>query len=107
MKLICQICRETIGIIDGLDYPLKPEMFKTLDAEHKKPAPFVNQTGWRDMKCPYCQKRPFFNETEILTYEGLIPVRQPKDGEFICNTCGKSFRTERGLEVHKRLKKCQ
>ena len=103
MILMCEICREKIGIVDEdkLDKPVLPEMFVTLDPEHKRPAPFVNQTCWRDMRCPYCRKRPFINESEILTDGGKVPIRKA----FKCDKCGKAFNTAKGVEMHKLVKK--
>lgn len=85
MKLICEICRQTIGLFnpEDLRLPLKGSMFLSKDPAHGFPPPFHPSSvyGSKDnpLLCPYCRKIPFLHPDKVLTPEGYIKVEKKKE----------------------------
>ena len=72
-QLLCEICREYIGRFDTeeVEEPIRAAMFTSKDPRHGMPAPFRSESlGWEDMRCPYCNNRPFFARGFLLTERG-------------------------------------
>jgi hypothetical protein len=74
MIVICQICRTDIAETEPekLALPLTGNMF----SPHRTgfPKPFM-AFDWVDLRCRYCNKRPFLKEDEIYTHEGIYDVK--------------------------------
>ncbi|KPJ00466.1 Zinc finger protein 709 [Papilio xuthus] len=49
-------------------------------------------------QCPHCQEEFL----KFTTYMGHIRIKHPSD--FVCELCGYSFVSEKGIELHKKLK---
>ncbi|CAG5001426.1 unnamed protein product [Parnassius apollo] len=49
-------------------------------------------------QCPHCQDE----FVKFTTYMGHIRIKHPSD--FVCELCGYSFVSEKGIELHKKLK---
>ncbi|XP_072946680.1 uncharacterized protein [Epargyreus clarus] len=49
-------------------------------------------------RCPHCQDEFL----KFTTYMGHIRIKHPSD--FVCELCGYSFVSEKGIELHKKLK---
>ncbi|XP_045456156.1 zinc finger protein 502-like [Melitaea cinxia] len=49
-------------------------------------------------QCPHCQDE----FVKFTTYMGHIRIKHPSD--FVCGLCGYSFVSEKGIELHKKLK---
>jgi hypothetical protein len=63
------------------------KMFKTPDDFHGYDPPFLPDTEWEDMKCGYCNQRPFTQRDGFLTDEGNKTI-QPKTIQVQCNELG-------------------
>ena len=57
----CEICDEIIASVNMgiLHKPMTGWMFMPKDNHHNFPPPFFNTSDWKEMRCPYCRKRPF------------------------------------------------
>jgi DNA-directed RNA polymerase subunit RPC12/RpoP len=125
--LVCEVCTFIIGKFDPeeIRFPLVGSMFESKDPKHEFPPPFHPTDDWRHARCPYCRKRPFYREDQVLTTEGVydiyakevtgtkveVPVehhvekgKSAKLGVFWkCTLCGKTYKT---LEGYERYHKC-
>jgi|ADurb_Total_1113_FD_contig_51_1671032_length_1372_multi_2_in_0_out_0_4 hypothetical protein len=133
MKVICEICNEYIAQvnIEEVSVPMLGSMFKTPDDFHGYDPPFLPDTTWEDMRCGYCNQRPFTERDGFLTDEGYIKI-QPKIVEasvippsvleefevkvdnvkvelesnaFVCEVCGKICKGKAALGAHMRVHK--
>jgi hypothetical protein len=133
MKVICEICNEYIAQvnIEEVSVPMLGSMFKTPDDFHGYDPPFLPETEWEDMRCGYCNQRPFTERDGFLTDEGYIKI-QPKIVEasvippsvleefevkvdnvkvelesnaFVCEVCGKICKGKAALGAHMRVHK--
>ena len=133
MKVICEICNEYIAQvnIEDVSVPMLGSMFKTPDDFHGYDPPFLPDTEWEDMRCGYCNQRPFTERDGFLTDEGYIKI-QPKIVEasvvppsvleefevkvdnvkvelesnaFVCEVCGKICKGKAALGAHMRVHK--
>ena len=133
MKVICEICNEYIAKvnIEEVSVPMLGSMFKTPDDFHGYDPPFLPDTEWEDMRCGYCNQRPFTERDGFLTDEGYIKI-QPKIVEasvippsvleefevkvdnvkvelesnaFVCEVCGKICKGKAALGAHMRVHK--
>lgn len=133
MKVICEICNEYIAQvnIEDVSVPMLGSMFKTPDDFHGYDPPFLPDTEWEDMRCGYCNQRPFTERDGFLTDEGYITI-QPKVVEtsvippsvleefevkvdnvkveleqplFTCEVCGKVCKGKGGFGAHMRTHK--
>ena len=77
MKVICEICNEFIAQVEPGDVsvPMTGSMFKTPDDFHGYDPPFLPDTTWEDMKCGYCNQRPFTERDGFLTDEGYKTIQ--------------------------------
>ncbi len=77
MKVICEICNEYIAQVEpgGVTTPMLGKMFKTPDGFHGYDPPFLPETEWEDMRCGYCNQRPFSERDGFLTDEGYIKIQ--------------------------------
>ena len=129
MKVICEICNEFIAQVEpgSVTVPMMGNMFKTPDDFHGYDPPFLPDTTWEDMKCGYCNQRPFTQRDGFLTDEGyktiqptviettVIPPSILKEFEVEvdnvqaeltstvhkCEVCGKVCKTKMALMGHK------
>jgi hypothetical protein len=72
-QLYCELCRECIGTFDSeeVEEPITGAMFHSKDARHGFPPPFRSPSlSWEDMRCPYCNNRPFLERGFLLTERG-------------------------------------
>jgi hypothetical protein len=72
-QLYCELCRELIGTFDPeeVEEPITGAMFHSKDARHGFPPPFRSPSvSYEDMKCPYCNNRPFLERGFLLTERG-------------------------------------
>jgi hypothetical protein len=62
VRIRCEICQEIIATIDRntIEAPIEGWMFESPDFIHQIPDPFHHSLTWETMRCPVCQKRPFF-----------------------------------------------
>ena len=133
MKVICEICNEYIAQvnIEDVSVPMLGSMFKTPDDFHGYDPPFLPDTEWEDMRCGYCNQRPFTERDGFLTDEGYVTI-QPKVVEtsvippsvleefevkvdnvkveleqplFTCEVCGKICKGKGGFGAHMRTHK--
>jgi Zinc finger, C2H2 type. len=133
MKVICEICNEYIATVnlEDVSVPMLGSMFKTPDDFHGYDPPFLPDTTWEDMRCGYCNQRPFTERDGFLTDEGYIKI-QPKIVEasaippsvleefevkvdnvkvelesnaFVCEVCGKICKGKAALGAHMRVHK--
>ena len=133
MKVICEICNEYIAQvnIEEVSVPMLGSMFKTPDDFHGYDPPFLPDTTWEDMRCGYCNQRPFSERDGFLTDEGYIKI-QPTVVEdnvipssvleefevevdnvkvefeqpvFTCEVCGKICKGKGGFGAHMRTHK--
>lgn len=112
MKIVCQICLETIALADPktLALPLMGSMFTSPDQFHGVPDPFPPSVDWEAMRCPWCRNRPFLAEDAVLTDEGLyrVPKDAPTEAQeaqedaLACAVCGKTFGKRIALAGHMR-----
>ena len=85
--LICEICRQTIGLFnpEELSLPLRGGMFSSKDPAHGFPPPFHPSSvyGSKDnpLLCPYCRKIPFLHPDKVLTPEGYIKVEKKEEAK--------------------------
>ena len=91
MKVICQICQESIAgaELEVLAYPMKGSMFSSVDTLHDYPPPFGQDDNWETMRCPHGRiqgesgqiggHRPFIKDDEILTDQGIYRI--PHNGQ--------------------------
>jgi hypothetical protein len=76
MKVICEICSETIGIaLPSISFPMIGRMFGSFDTWHGYPPPFEPDVCWEFMMCPVCRHRPFIEQNRILTDEGYVEIK--------------------------------
>ncbi len=77
---ICEICTHKLGrfVSEQVRFPLMGFMFGSPDEKHKYPPPFPSSVGWRWMRCPMCQKRPFLEEHRIKTEDGYFDAKKGK-----------------------------
>jgi DNA-directed RNA polymerase subunit RPC12/RpoP len=127
--LVCEVCTFQIGFFDPetIELPLVGSMFESMDPKHEFPPPFPPTVDWEFMRCPYCRKRPFYQQDKVLTPEGIFDVAEKKfsadnskvekpvqkyvkKGEsqklgvyWKCTLCGKTYKT---LEGYERYHKC-
>ncbi|MDD2296813.1 MAG: C2H2-type zinc finger protein [Sphaerochaetaceae bacterium] len=130
MRVICEICNEYIAQVEpgGVTTPMLGKMFKTPDGFHGYDPPFLPETEWEDMRCGYCNQRPFSERDGFLTDEGYIKI-QPTVVEdnvipssvleefevevdnvkvefeqpvFTCEVCGKICKGKGGFGSHMR-----
>ena len=133
MKVICEICNEYIAQvnIEDVSVPMLGSMFKTPDDFHGYDPPFLPDTEWEDMRCGYCNQRPFTERNGFLTDDGYITI-QPTVVEtsvipssvleefevkvdnvkveleqplFTCEVCGKICKGKGGFGAHMRTHK--
>jgi len=110
MKVICEICNEVIAEArpGDMSVPMLGKMFRSPDAFHGYNTPFLPDTEWEDMRCGYCNQRPFTERDGFMTDKGYIriqPYSIPEGfaGEiFTCEVCGKICKSELGLKSHGR-----
>ncbi len=116
MKVICEICNEYIAQVENGDVtvPMTGRMFKTPDSYHGYDPPFLPDTTWEDMRCGYCNQRPFTERDGFLTDGGYITVKpieimpvtevdSPVADEPVihkCDVCGKVCKTGPALRGH-------
>jgi hypothetical protein len=133
MKVICEICNEVIAQVEPGDVfiPMLGKMFKAPDSFHGYDPPFLPDTEWEDMRCGYCNQRPFTERDGFLTDEGyikiepkvvetdVIPSSVPEDfevktdnvqeektlPEYKCDVCGRVCNSKAGLGAHRRTHK--
>ena len=85
IKILCEICSEHIAMADTdtLCKPMLGTMFTSPDPFHGVPAPFDLSATWVHMNCPWCRRRPFMEEDQVLTDRGRITLSEipapPKD----------------------------
>jgi hypothetical protein len=135
MKVICEICNEVIAQVEpgSVTVPMFGKMFKTPDSFHGYDPPFLPDTEWEDMRCGYCNQRPFTERDGFLTDEGYIKIEPkvvetdvilssvPEDfevktdnvqaeftlPEYKCEVCGKVCKGKGGFGSHMRTHKEQ
>lgn len=93
----CQVCFEIIGkcVMENFDIPMKGSMFISKDTKHGYPPPFPRDFEWKDLRCPVCLKRPFFDEHYFLN------EKNERCGHGVqCELCGKFFKNKLGLYGH-------
>jgi DNA-directed RNA polymerase subunit RPC12/RpoP len=125
---VCEICQQTYAMVDEetIFWPMEGSMFLSADPDHDLPPPWPDEFSWLEMKCPYCQFRPFLGIKEITTEKGKMKLKQkpvveevPVDVEpaveselepeadtkgpdiFTCAACGKDFDSSRKLRMHR------
>jgi hypothetical protein len=97
-KVKCQVCFEVIGkiLMEDFEVPMRGFMFRSKDSKHGYPRPFPRDFTWEDLRCPICNKRPFYNENYFVNEKnekcGLTEV---------CEDCGKYFKNKLSLYGHK------
>jgi len=103
-RVICEYCFEPIATvdIDDLAVPMKPKMFKSLDAARQIPPPFPEGVEWLDFHCPVCRLRPFYCTDQITVIDehynrSTIKIKP----RFVCE-CGKEYQHESSLTRHKK-----
>jgi hypothetical protein len=89
MRVICEICNEFIAQVEpgSVTIPMLGKMFKTPDDFHGYDPPFLPETEWEDMRCGYCNRRPFTQSDGYLTDEGYIKI-EPTTIQVQCNELG-------------------
>jgi hypothetical protein len=123
---VCEICQQTYAMVDEetIFWPMEGSMFLSADPDHDLPPPWPDEFSWLEMKCPYCQFRPFLRIKEITTEKGKMKLKQKPVVEevlvdvepavesatdlptmvlvdaFICS-CGKEFDSSRKLRMHR------
>lgn len=107
MKVICEICTEHIANVNmkDMDLPMKGWMFKSPDTVHGFDPPFLPDTTWEDMRCGYCNQRPFTKEDGFMSDTGYMRVRKQEEPMFVCEVCGKECASALGLGSHMRSHK--
>lgn len=133
MKVICEICNEFIAQVEPGDVsvPMMGSMFKTPDDFHGYDPPFLPDTTWEDMKCGYCNQRPFTQRDGFLTDEGYKTIQptviettvippsiteefavevnnvniELESNAFVCEVCGKICKGKAALGAHMRVHK--
>ena len=130
INIRCQICGEPIALANPLHLhrPMIGAMFLSPDPHHGFDPPFEPGTEWLGMLCPYCRKRPFITEDEVLTDSGVYrvpegpnpfdatpfdatPEPSPLSEEYAhdrwepkaCETCGKVIKGAGPMAAHRRV----
>jgi len=105
INIRCQICGEPIALANPLHLhrPMIGAMFLSPDPHHGFDPPFEPGTEWLGMLCPYCRKRPFITEDEVLTDEGIYKV--PEESPVITESVLEEIRKqgELGLKSAKAI----
>ncbi len=120
MIIVCQICAEPIAQADPerLQVPMTGDMFRSPDPVHGFLPPFQTTTEWLGMRCPYCGKRPFILEDQVLTLDGIFVVPSPpveivepepvkafvdqREVILSCEVCGREIKGKGPLAAHMR-----
>jgi DNA-directed RNA polymerase subunit RPC12/RpoP len=81
--IVCEICGESIGAFnpDNIKIPIDGSMFESINPKREIPPPFQGSAliGWRQMRCPMCNNRPFLKETRIKTSVGYYHIKTKTD----------------------------
>jgi len=130
MKVICEICTEHIANVDRKEVtiPMKGWMFKSPDTAHGFDPPFLPDTAWEDMRCGYCNQRPFTEEDGFMSDIGYVKIPAVQVNELgivprgaqinmdddailivkednfrlACDVCGREYLTQQALDKHKK-----
>jgi len=125
IKIYCETCKSPIGIIDPETFkePIVGGMIGSLMPDHKIPPLFPAECLWENLKCPYCNYRPFEERGRAMTHPCAISffkalenseanklVVLAPDGKsvisvkpkFICLICGRGIKTKTALLNHER-----
>jgi hypothetical protein len=97
-KVKCEVCHEIIAKCDmaNFDTPMRGSMFMTCDPKHGRPEPFHPSLFWEELRCPYCNKRPFLHR------EKFINEQNEWCGFPYACTCGKGYGKRQALMGHQK-----